>query len=69
VDELPGNEVRNAAIGSRRSGPRRAAGRTTGGRLVSATGWSPASAIRSSVLQSRSAGSRGEVDRRLVSGG
>ena len=50
MDERPGNEVRNAAIGSHRSGRRGAAGRTTGGRLVSAMGWSPASAIRSSVV-------------------
>jgi hypothetical protein len=50
VDERLGNEVRNATIGSRGSGPRGAAGRTTGGRLVSEMGWSPASAIRSSVV-------------------
>ena len=36
---------RNAAIGSCGGGRLGAAGRTTGGRLVSATGWSPASAI------------------------
>lgn len=50
MDERPDNEVRGAAIGCRGRGLPAAAGRTTGGRLVSATGWGPASAIRSAVV-------------------